>query len=356
MRRLLGSVLVCAALVAVGCDNDDGGGAAAPGDVAQGSDTGGGGGDSVAPTDAAGADTATGADAAGAADAVADGGTDAGGAAVDTAVGDAGGTDTVIADAGGVDTSGADASPDASGPCLPEGTPTNVGATVPCCPGLEALPTAMSLPDGTCLPARCLDCLICVKGCGDGACTTGEDACSCPADCAAQNPGGPGAVCEKESDCLSGGCLPEASGYPTGGYCTGGVCNPEGEAPQCPAGAICVSTVFSEAFLCMPACHADTDCREGLTCEAFSELPPTHGEYLCWESDLGKPNPQLGHGLGETCASDTDCISHLCLEHPTTGSKVCAASCNDDRPCKAEQLCNPMGGCGFPGCGACFTM
>ncbi|GMV43438.1 MAG: hypothetical protein AMXMBFR64_51540 [Myxococcales bacterium] len=291
------------------------------------------------------------------------GGADAGDGATDGGADGAadGGVVDVWADAGvdaGVDAGGPpDAGGDTSGPCLAEGTPTNEGAAIPCCPGLEALKTVMTLPDGTCLPARCVDCQICVKGCGDGACTTGEDACSCPADCPASFAGGPGAPCANGADCaVEGACLPEASGYPTGGYCTGGTCTPGDPWDSCPSGSLCVGTVFAAAYLCMASCNADEDCRVGLTCEAFPELPPGNGEYLCWESSLGKPGSQSGHGLDEPCTEDADCISHLCLAHPTQGGKVCSAFCNDDKPCKGGRTCSPMGGCGFPGCGACFAL
>lgn len=251
----------------------------------------------------------------------------------------------------------AEGGPEPCGVCVGEGGPTNEGSAVSCCPGLEPLDTAMALPDGLCLPSRCLNCQVCVQGCGDGKCTTGEDPCSCPVDCPELLPGGPGAACETGDDCTAtGACLPEASGYPTGGYCTGGACNPGDLEAKCPAGSLCVGTVFAAAYLCMPSCNLDSDCRPGLTCEAFPEQAPGNGEYLCWESDLGKPNPQSGHGLSETCAKDADCISNLCMTHPTSGQKVCSAFCNDEKPCKAGHSCSPMGGCGFPGCGACFIL
>jgi hypothetical protein len=237
-----------------------------------------------------------------------------------------------------------------------EGGPTNVGSVVSCCAGLEAIPTMMTLPGGVCEPARCLDCLVCVKDCGDGACTTGEDACNCPGDCAPAA-GAPGAPCTTQEYCAAAGaCLPEASGYPTGGYCTGGVCDPSATPNGCPDGTVCKATLFSAAWLCLPACDADSDCRPGLTCEALPAGAPTHGGTICWESDKGKPQPMLGFGLGETCDEDGDCISNLCLAHPIAEEKVCAAFCNDETPCKADQSCSPMGGCGGPGCGACFTL
>lgn len=355
MRTRTARLLVCCLGLLLACDGaDDGGTAGGVADTGAadgtGVDTGGADGVGVASggTDGAGADT-------GSADSV---GGDTGGA---DGVVDAGASDTGATDGGASDTGATDAAEDtddasdAAGPCLPEGTPTNVGAAIPCCPGLEALPTAMTLPDGTCLPARCLDCLVCVKGCGDGQCTTGEDSCNCPADCTFDPTSAAGGPCETSEDCTPPGtCLPEASGYPTGGYCTGGVCDPSAEPSTCPGGTECVATIFAAAYLCMPTCTADDQCAAGRTCEAFPEQAPSHGEYLCWESALGKPEPAWGLGLGDPCAEDADCLSNLCLVHPG-GAKVCAAFCNDDKPCKAGQACQPMGGCGFPGCGACFS-
>jgi hypothetical protein len=340
-------VLACCLGLLLACDGggDASGGAVA--DAGGGVDTGAS--DSGGTTDGAGPADGTGRDSG----SLLDGGEDA--AAPWDAGGDAGVADGAAVDAGADATAG-DATGDAGGPCLPEGTPTNVGAATPCCAGLEALPTAMTLPDGTCLPARCLDCLICVKGCGDGQCTTGEDSCSCPADCEFDPSSGPGGPCETHEDCVApGGCLPEASGYPTGGYCTGGVCDPSSEPTTCPGGTACVATIFASAYLCMPTCSADGQCGDARTCEAFPEQAPTNGEYLCWESALGKPNATGGLGLGDPCVLDSDCLSNLCLVHPTSAAKVCSAYCNDDKACKASQTCEPMGGCGFPGCGACFT-
>lgn len=160
------------------------------------------------------------------------------------------------------------------GECMTEGVQITKVSDPPCCPGLTPIPAAWAPGDGTCVPPRCAECMYCVKGCGDGKCTAGENSCNCPQDCPFSFPGGPGSACTEDSDCKAPvGCLPEASGYPTGGYCTGGVCNPEAPVFQgCPAGAVCVGTTFSEAYLCLQACGSDADCRPGLTCEALSEL------------------------------------------------------------------------------------
>jgi hypothetical protein len=51
-----------------------------------------------------------------------------------------------------------------------------------CCPGLE--PTSCDLlgSNGEC-GAPATDCNRCIRHCGDGVCTTGENRCNCPADC-----------------------------------------------------------------------------------------------------------------------------------------------------------------------------
>ena len=240
--------------------------------------------------------------------------------------------------------------------CVPAGTCSVEGAFVysgdlPCCDGLVAIPQTLSFGEGGCAPSRCVGCSVCVRACGDGVCTAGEDPCNCPADCPASYPGGPGTPCGSGQDCLAeAACLPEASGYPAGGYCTGGPCNPGGPGPLCSAGAICVAVPFAAAYLCLPSCHADTDCRPGLGCEALPETGPSNGETICWES-----SGDLGAGLGKPCAEDADCMSNVCLQPPAGGASVCSTFCSDLRPCKQGMTCAPMGGCGgAAGCGACF--
>jgi hypothetical protein len=224
---------------------------------------------------------------------------------------------------------------------------------LPCCPWLNPVPMTMAVGDGNCIPGRAIGSKVCVKKCGDGECTKGEDSCNCPKDCSEIVDKGPGAKCTKDADCKEpGSCLPETSGYAPGGYCTGGTCNHLDTFPCTIAGTICAGTIFSEAYLCLPSCHDDADCHTGLTCEALPELPPGKGEYICWQS--GKA--MLGMGLGKTCTKDDECISKMCLKNPKSGQKVCSAYCTTDRPCKKGQTCSEMAGCSLPPCGACFTM
>jgi hypothetical protein len=233
--------------------------------------------------------------------------------------------------------------------CQGEGSSYYSG-DIECCPWLDPVPMTNRF-DNHCVPGRAIGSLVCVKKCGDGECTTGEDSCNCPKDCPTTFAGGPGSKCAKEDDCtVKGACLPEASGYPAGGYCTGGVCDPSDKYSLCPAGSTCTATLFSQATVCLPTCRKDADCREGLTCEAFTEAGPGNGGWFCWQG--GK---MLGLGLGAACTQDDDCISGMCMTHPDTGDKVCTAYCSSDVPCKKGPECRPMGGCsGTIFCGACF--
>jgi hypothetical protein len=225
------------------------------------------------------------------------------------------------------------------------------GESEVCCPGLQKIPMPM-MSEQHCIPSRCF-CDTCVKRCGDGLCTEGEDACRCPADCPYSFAKGPGAACATDADCDPGTCLPEASGYPAGGYCTGGVCDPNDTSflkDLCPSGSACTGTWFAQAYLCMPTCRKDADCRDGLTCEAFPEPYAAAGALRCWQA-----GGTQAAGLGQACAKDGDCISGLCLAAPG-GAKVCSSFCNDETPCREGMTCKPMGGCGWPGCGACFAL
>ncbi len=232
--------------------------------------------------------------------------------------------------------------------CVNEGMEFS-GDTEACCPGLQRIPMPMMAGD-SCIPSRCF-CDTCVKRCGDGVCGTGEDACRCPADCPHGFAKGPGAPCTSDADCAApGGCLTEASGYPTGGYCGGGACDPASAMSLCPAGSACTGTWFAQTTLCMPTCRKDDDCRAGFTCEAFPEPYAPAGTLRCWQAG----GTQLA-GVGQSCAQDTDCLSNMCLAAPD-GAKVCSAFCDATTPCKQGQACSPMGGCGSPSCGACFTL
>ena len=231
--------------------------------------------------------------------------------------------------------------------CMPEGMEVS-GDTEKCCSGLEEIPMPMMAGD-SCIPSRCF-CSTCVKHCGDGVCSTGETPCTCPADCPHSFAKGPGSPCASDADCATpGGCLTEASGYPAGGYCTGGPCDTGSAMDLCPPGSTCMGTWFAEALLCMPTCRKDGDCREGLTCEAAPQPYAKAGVYTCWQAG----GTQLA-GLGQACGKDGDCISGMCLA-ATGGSMVCSAFCDSTTPCKQGQTCKPMGGCGAPGCGACFA-
>ena len=232
--------------------------------------------------------------------------------------------------------------------CMGEGGEIS-GDVEKCCPGLEQIAMPMQFGDH-CVPSRCF-CDTCVKRCGDGVCTTGEDACRCPADCPHSFPQGPGSPCASDSDCASPGtCLTEKSGYPAGGYCTGGPCDPTPSMELCAAGSACTGTWFAQATLCMPTCRASTDCRAGLTCESFPEPYAQAGALRCWQAGGGQPA-----GLGQPCSKNADCISSLCLAN-AAGTQVCSAYCDATVLCREGLVCAPIGGCGSPSCGACFSL
>ena len=78
--------------------------------------------------------------------------------------------------------------------CICGGTPTAIpctaeGQTMPvypgysCCPGLEAISPNQPDANGNCPDYPLLGASVCVKDCGDGQCTLGENKCNCPEDC-----------------------------------------------------------------------------------------------------------------------------------------------------------------------------
>jgi len=52
-----------------------------------------------------------------------------------------------------------------------------------CCPGLEMLPLDFWDEGSQSCAGLVTDIIVCVRKCGDGQCTTGENACICPQDC-----------------------------------------------------------------------------------------------------------------------------------------------------------------------------
>jgi|GEM_PF-3369674 len=63
--------------------------------------------------------------------------------------------------------------------CITEGNITASGKT--CCSGLNALPNLSPYSNGTCPDTTVAT--VCVRQCGDGSCTKGENFCNCPKDC-----------------------------------------------------------------------------------------------------------------------------------------------------------------------------
>lgn len=68
-------------------------------------------------------------------------------------------------------------------PCTPEGQTMPVYPGYSCCPGLEAISPNKPDANGNCPDHPLLGASVCVKDCGDGQCTLGENKCNCPEDC-----------------------------------------------------------------------------------------------------------------------------------------------------------------------------
>jgi hypothetical protein len=68
-------------------------------------------------------------------------------------------------------------------PCTPEGQTMTVYPGYECCPGLEAISPNKPDANGDCPEYPLLGASVCVKDCGDGQCTLGENKCNCPEDC-----------------------------------------------------------------------------------------------------------------------------------------------------------------------------
>jgi len=68
-------------------------------------------------------------------------------------------------------------------PCGQEGETVPVYPGYKCCPGLEPISTAHPDGNGNCPDYIPLGASMCVKDCGDGQCTLGENKCNCAEDC-----------------------------------------------------------------------------------------------------------------------------------------------------------------------------
>lgn len=72
--------------------------------------------------------------------------------------------------------------------CTPEGQTMPVYPGYSCCPGLEAISPNKPDAKGNCPDYPLLGASVCVKDCGNGQCTLGENKCNCPEDCPSVTP------------------------------------------------------------------------------------------------------------------------------------------------------------------------
>jgi|GEM_PF-2221192 len=124
--------------------------------------------------------------------------------------------------------------------CITEGNFTASGKA--CCAGLNALPNLSPYSNGTCPDVTVAT--VCVRRCGDGSCTTGENKCNCPEDC-------PAVICPALTPplCTNGVLVPQlgpnANGCPMPPVCCNGATSLQAQCAmdlQCGNGTCLISS------------------------------------------------------------------------------------------------------------------
>jgi hypothetical protein len=151
-------------------------------------------------------------------------------------------------------------------------------------------------------------------------------------------PGGPGARCRCDSDCVSGAeCVVQAGSGFAGGFCAQ-TCTPGTD--ECGPGALC------ELAVCFPRCESAADCAPDQICDAVEGAcspwctTDAHcvGDAICnvW-SGVCTTETVEGAGVFAPCLRDDDCRSNLCGV-----SRRCETFCNPERPsCPTGSTCVP---------------
>lgn len=249
-----------------------------------------------------------------------------------------------------------------SGSCLGEGQTLMLGTDQTCCQGLTTVgcserTTPPNLPTGAAACAEALfQCGICVQRCGDGKCTTGENACNCPQDCGSSAP--------------SPGCHPDDTPFPTpAGYwdwwlANRGLRNPEVQCCQStsrifPYDDKCGSTIEPPIqLICFPQtqcgnrtcdgletpCSCPWDClTESTGCyrEGYTFNPRTKAGSLPLAPDPGGCCPGL---VAVPVIAPLPPGSALVCSSDNFGDRVCLR-CGNGRCDGGENSCNCPSDC-----------
>ncbi len=170
---------------------------------------------------------------------------------------------------------------------------------------------------------------VCMPPCSsDSDCTTGE---SCQGGVCTAN--GIGATCTAPSDCSSGLC---AKSLP-GGYCTQSCDN----GKTCPTGTQCVT--YGGKSYCFDGCAKNADCRTGYVCSNGVCDAACSGDADCGGGEVCQNQACVGAGVGETCASGSDCPSGLTCDTSVSGG-YCTQTCTAAADCPVGAICGVMKG------------
>ena len=204
-----------------------------------------------------------------------------------------------------------------AGTCAREGEVIDEASWRPCCSGLVAWPNLAPQPSGQC-PDITFS-LVCIRQCGNGKCTTGENYCNCPMDCprpvssssaASQPRSSSSAISEQARFC-----------------CIAGLCQPS-FTPSCP---------YTSYDQCKLACGRSSSSAQGGRC-GDGQLNP--GEQC--EANIPCPNQEF-------CNRDTcQCLTSYCGNDRVEGQEQCDGfddRCAPPQSCSADCRCvNPPPG------------
>ncbi len=194
----------------------------------------------------------------------------------------------------------------------------------PCCAAASVF-----CADGT------LVCDLIPDGDGSGACIPPE---------LAMGPRGFGSACDEGGDCLSGNCASP------GEFCTD-ICSTESPCPvgfHCSAGVCAAGPPAPNGGACLRAddcADAGAVCFEGVCARPCTDECPIG--TTCTATDDGMLCVASGAGLGETCETNGECRSGVCLP-----GVACTVLCDATTSCPEGYVCEPAGsvsGCFQPG-------
>jgi hypothetical protein len=231
----------------------------------------------------------------------------------------------------------------ATGACV-AGSTSGGGLGAPCTQGSDCA-------SSTCLAGSCSSTCdwLTPTSCGTGFYCNGQATGTCTGTglCEPGNAGSgaPGSACHANTDCA-------------GLFCAEGVCTrpcvPGGAATSCPVGYACQVGSTASCGSCQitgqlgDECSIGTDCASRIcvggacseTCDPTSATS-CPAMFTCMPQGSSGACVSSTGGLGATCHSSADCLSHQCAA--SGSSTFCTRACGSSAPCPRGYACVTTG-------------